>query len=137
MAPEPVVAAAPRATSATSSSRVTSAATVAAAPVVRGASSGNLYADGNCTWHVKSLRPDLPNNLGNANTWASRAAAQGLSTGSEPRVGAAAQFRGRMHVAYVTAVNGDGTVNISEMNYRGLYQVTSRTVPASSLIYIY
>lgn len=133
--PSPVVA---PATPASSSAQNANATVVrASAPAPRGSSSGNLYAAGNCTWHVKSLRPDLPNNLGNANTWAARAAAQGIPTGSTPRVGAAAQFKGRMHVAYVTAVNGDGTVTISEMNYRNLYEVTSRVVPASALTYIY
>lgn len=103
----------------------------------RGSNGGNLYTAGNCTWYVKSRRPDLPNNLGNANTWASRAASQGISTGSTPRVGAVAQARAGMHVAYVTAVNGDGTITISEMNYRNLYEVSSRVTPASNWIYIY
>jgi surface antigen len=81
------------------------------------------------------MRPDLPNNLGNANTWVSRAAAQGLATGSAPRVGAVGQQG--MHVVYVEAVNGDGTVTISEMNHAGLYVRTVRTVPASTFMYIY
>ena len=102
-----------------------------------GSSAGNLYDPGNCTWYVKSRRPDLPNNLGNANTWAARAAGQGYATGSTPRVGAAAQSRVGMHIVYVTAVNGDGTVAISEMNRRNLYEITSRIAPASSFIYIY
>lgn len=140
---QPVVATAAATTSPVSNNTRSVAAPTATvqpalAPVVaRGSSAGNRYTAGNCTWYVKSMRPDLPNNLGNANTWAARAAAQGLATGSTPRVGAAAQMRGYMHVAYVTAVNGDGTVTISEMNWRGLYQVSSRTVPASSLVYIY
>jgi surface antigen len=101
----------------------------------RGSSSGNTYAPGYCTWYVKNMRPDMPNNLGNANTWVARAAAQGLPTGSEPRVGAVGQQG--MHVVYVTAVNGDGTVTISEMNYKGLYVVSTRTVPSHSFNYIY
>jgi surface antigen len=103
--------------------------------VVRGSSSGNLYAPGNCTWHAKSMRPDMPNNLGNARTWVARAAAQGMATGTTPRVGAIAQRNN--HVAYVTGVNGDGTINISDMNYRSLYAVTYRTVPANQWSYIY
>ena len=104
----------------------------------RGSSSGNTYSPGNCTWYAKSRRPDLPNNLGNANTWYARAAAQGLSVGTEPRAGAiGATTAGDLgHVVYVESVNGN-TVTISEMNYRGLYSMNTRTVPASDFVYIY
>lgn len=105
------------------------------AGVSRGTSSGNTYSPGYCTWYAKNMRPDLPNNLGNANTWVARAAAQGLSTGSAPRVGAIGQQG--MHVVYVQSVNIDGTVTISEMNYGGLYKIGTRTVPASIFQYIY
>jgi len=101
----------------------------------RGSSSGNTYSAGYCTWYAKNLRPDLPNNLGNANTWVARAAAQGLATGSTPRVGAIGQQG--MHVVFVQQVNDDGTVTISEMNYRGLYVVSTRTVPANTFQYVY
>jgi surface antigen len=101
----------------------------------RGYVSGNTYAPGYCTWYAKNRRPDLPNNLGNADTWFARAAAQGYATGYAPRAGAIGQ-RG-MHVVYVERVNGDGTVTVSEMNYYGLYVVSSRTVPASYFVYIY
>lgn len=100
-----------------------------------GSSSGNLYTPGYCTWYAKNRRPDLPNNLGNADTWVSRAAAQGLPTGSAPRVGAIGQQG--MHVVYVESVNGDGTVTISEMNFEGLYVISSRTLSASNFRYIY
>lgn len=103
-------------------------------PVYRGSSSGNTYTYGYCTWYVKNMRPDLPNNLGNADTWVSRAAAQGLPTSSTPRVGAVGQQG--MHVVYVQSVNGDGTVTVSEMNFVGWNQVSTRTVPASSFMYI-
>lgn len=98
-------------------------------------SAGNLYTKGYCTWYVKNRRPDLPNNLGNAATWVTRAAAQGISTGSAPRIGAVGQRNN--HVVYVEAVNDDGTITISEMNYRALYEKTTRTVPASYFAYIY
>lgn len=101
----------------------------------RGTSAGNRYTAGYCTWYVKNMRPDLPNNLGNANTWVSRAAAQGMATGSSPRAGAVGQ-RG-MHVVYVESVNPDGSVTISEMNHKGLYVRTVRTLPASYFTYIY
>lgn len=104
-------------------------------PVSRGSVAGNTYTAGYCTWYAKNMRPDLPNNLGNADTWVARAAAQGLPTGSAPRVGAIGQQG--MHVVYVQSVNGDGTVTISEMNFNGLYVVSSRTVSAGNFSYIY
>jgi surface antigen len=101
----------------------------------RGSSSGNTYTPGYCTWYAKNRRPDLPNNLGNADTWVARAAAQGIPTGTAPRVGAIGQQG--MHVVYVERINADGTVTISEMNYQGLFTISSRTVPASTFSYIY
>lgn len=103
-----------------------------------GSSAGNLYGYGYCTWYVKNMRPDLPNNLGNANTWYSRASAQGMSVSSTPRAGAVGTTtRGSLgHVVYVHSVNGDGTINISDMNYRGWNQITYRTVSASEFLYI-
>jgi len=102
----------------------------------RGSSAGNTYAPGYCTWYVKNMRSDLPNQLGNGGSWSANAAAQGFATGSKPRVGAVAEQAG--HVAYVTGVNKNGTVNISEMNYGGgLGQVHTRTVSAKSFHYIY
>jgi surface antigen len=98
-------------------------------------SSGNRYVRGYCTWYVKNRRPDLPNNLGNASTWVSRAAAQGYSTGSTPVVGAVGQ-QGN-HVVFVEAVHGDGTVTVSEMNWNGWNVVSSRTVSAGAFTYIY
>jgi len=98
-------------------------------------SAGNTYYYGYCTYYAKSRRPDLPNNLGNADTWVARAAAQGLATGSTPRVGAIGQQG--MHVVYVESVNSNGTVTISEMNFNGWGVVSSRTVPAGSFMYIY
>ncbi len=99
------------------------------------AGAGNGYSAGYCTWYAKSKRPDLPNNLGNANTWVSRARAQGIPTGSTPRVGAIGQQG--MHVVYVEAVNNDGTVTISEMNFKGRGVISSRTVAAGTFQYIY
>lgn len=107
----------------------------AVAKAVRGSSGGNSYVYGYCTWYAKSRRPDLPNNLGNAVTWVARAQAQGIATGSAPRVGAVGQ-KGN-HVVYVEQVNSDGTVTISEMNRQGVGIQSSRTVPANYFIYIY
>lgn len=99
-------------------------------------SAGNTYFKGYCTWYVKERRPDLPNRLGNGGQWVASAAAQGYATGSTPQVGAVAETSG--HVAYVEAVNGDGTITISDMNgAAGFGNVGSRNVPASQYNYIY
>lgn len=113
-------------------------ANAAAATQPRGAVAGNTYTPGQCTWYVKNKRPDLPNNLGNANTWYSRAAAQGIPVGSTPRAGAAAMRTAGMHVVYVEAVNPDGTITISEMNYNYVpYSTRTRIADPSQFLYIY
>lgn len=105
-----------------------------------GDSAGNTYTPGNCTWYAKSRRPDIPNSLGNANTWYSRAASLGWNVGLTPKKGAVATTTAGWagHVAYVEGVSLDGQyVTISEMNYQGLYVVSSRTVHYSEFRYIY
>lgn len=100
----------------------------------------NTYDYGYCTWYVKNRRgASLPNRLGNANTWYSRAAASGMAVGSAPRAGAVGTTTAGPygHVVYVESVNDDGSVNVSEMNYRGWGIQTSRTAPASAFLYIY
>ena len=98
-------------------------------------SAGNGYAYGYCTWYVKNRRSDLPNDLGNAMTWASRAQGYGFATGSTPRVGAVGQAGN--HVVYVEQVLGNGSIVISEMNNVGWNVVNTRTASASSFTYIY
>lgn len=99
-------------------------------------SNGNTYFQGYCTWYAKDRRPDLPNMLGNGGEWVANAAAQGYATGSTPKVGAIAETSG--HVAYVEAVNPDGTVVISDMNGRaGFGNVGSYTASAGNYQYIY
>lgn len=101
---------------------------------------GNTYDYGYCTWYVKNRRgASIPNSLGNANTWYSRAAGMGMAVGTEPRAGAVGTTtRGSLgHVVYVESVNGDGTINISEMNYKGFGIQSSRTTSASEFVYIY
>jgi surface antigen len=106
--------------------------------VPRGPVSGNTYTPGYCTWYVKNRRPDLPNGLGNANTWYSRAAAMGMAVGSTPRAGAVGTTtRGDYgHVVYVESVSGN-TITISEMNYAGLYSQRTTTASAGDFLYIY
>lgn len=96
---------------------------------------GNTYTYGYCTWYVKNRRPDIPNGWGNAMDWFPNAQASGWPTGSTPRVGAVGT-QGN-HVVYVEQVNGDGTVTISEMNYRGWNVASSRVASSSDFRYIY
>lgn len=103
----------------------------------RSDSHGNLYAYGNCTHLAKELRPDLPNNLGNANMWYINAKAQGLPVGYEPAVGAVAEaITGYMHVAVVQKIDGD-RIYIIEKNYEGFNIVSSRWANASDFRYLY
>ncbi len=105
-------------------------------PVYATDSAGNTYFKGYCTWYAKERRPDLPNQLGNGGQWVANAAAQGYAPGSTPKVGAIAETAG--HVAYVEAVNPDGTIVISDMNGRaGFGNVGSYTASAGSYQYIY
>lgn len=110
----------------------------ASAPVYDGS---NTYSYGYCTWYVKNRRgASIPNGLGNANTWYSRAAANGMSVGSVPKPGAVGTTtRGSLgHVVYVESVNSDGSIVISEMNARaGWGKSNTRTAQASEFVYIY
>ena len=97
---------------------------------------GNTYGYGYCTWYVKNRRPDLPNGLGNADTWDDRAPGYGFKVGTHPRVGAAGVTKAYMHVVYIERVKGD-QVLVSEMNYAGWNVVSQRWAPASEFNYIY
>lgn len=106
----------------------------------------NGYDYGYCTWWVANKRAQaghpLPTDLGNAATWAIRAAEFGLPVGTAPAVGAAVVLSttadyGQGHVAYVTAVHPDGTMTISEMNYLGWDIPDTRVIPSAGYEYIY
>ena len=74
--------------------------------------------------------------MGNAISWARAAASAGYSVDGNPRSGDVLYHRnigGAGHVAYVEAVNGDGSLSVSDMNYPTWGRVTRRTVPASEL----
>lgn len=101
---------------------------------------GNTYDYGYCTWYVKNRRgASIPNGLGNANTWYSRARAMGMAVGTTPVAGAVGTTtRGSLgHVVYVESVNSDGTIQISEMNAPTWGKTTYRTASASEFLYIY
>lgn len=91
----------------------------------------NGYDRGFCTWYVANRRNEigkkLPSNLGDAWTWDDRAKAAGLHVDTSPAFGAAIVTKSTVrpgHVAFVEAVNADGSVWISEMNSRGQRSIT-------------
>ena len=82
---------------------------------------GNSYPIGQCTWGVKELAPWASNWWGNANTWAIYASAQGYRVGDVPVVGAIAVWDGGEdgHVADVTDVQSENSIQVLEANYDG------------------
>lgn len=97
---------------------------------------GGPYGAGQCTQWAWSKRRDLPSTLGNANTWASRAAAAGYVVNRTPSAGAIFQTSSGWygHVGYVESVNGDGSITVTEMNYNYRpYMVIRATIPASAV----
>ncbi|HEV3129600.1 MAG TPA: CHAP domain-containing protein [Solirubrobacteraceae bacterium] len=100
------------------------------------------YTPGQCTAYVASLAPWVLQygNLGNANTWASRAMASGAKLSSTPYPGAVAVWGANQggafsdgHVALVTGVQSNGLPTVSEMNWTsGPFRADTRAVPASS-----
>lgn len=80
----------------------------------------------------------VPESWGNANTWASRAAAMGYTVSNTPVVGSIGQTsRGYYgHVVVVLEVHGN-TTTIGEMNYDGAGGVREREASISEFVYIY
>ncbi|MBX3098599.1 MAG: CHAP domain-containing protein [Salinibacterium sp.] len=69
---------------------------------------------------------------GNASQWEYAWEQHGWPISDTPIVGSVAWFGWSNHVAYVKAINGDGTVLVEEYNYvPGIY--TQRTIPISSV----
>jgi len=103
------------------------------------------YGYRNCTdwvaFKLKSLGKFVPGGLGNAKSWDDRAPGFGLTVTRTPTVGSAAISNSGTygHVMYVEAVNGDGSILISDYNRAGtgLYSTsTLSTGTASQLSYV-
>jgi len=81
----------------------------------------NGYDYGNCTWYVAN-EIAVPNNWGNAATWAYYAALSGWNVSTVPTVNSIAQTGdaagGEGHVGIVRAVNGN-EVEVQDMNNYG------------------
>lgn len=96
---------------------------------------GGPYGAGQCTQWAWYKRQDLPSTLGNANAWARSAAAAGYVVNNTPAAGAILQTSSGWygHVGYVEAVNPDGSIIMSEMNYGIPFRVIRSTIPASAV----
>ena len=101
---------------------------------------GNAYATGQCTYWAYERRKQMgigtPSYLGNGGYWWRSAPSYGLRVDHNPQVGAALSFLPGQdgadgtygHVAVVEAVYGDGTFQISEMNWGGPWIMHYRTL---------
>ncbi len=112
--------------------------------------SSRLFAYRNCTdwvaWRLAATNgvAGFNNNYGgrrwgNANTWDDTARALGIPVNSTPARGAVAQTDAGSfgHVAWVSSVNGDGTVTVEEYNRGGKGEYSLRTASATSFVYIH
>ncbi|MBO4813221.1 LysM peptidoglycan-binding domain-containing protein [Candidatus Saccharibacteria bacterium] len=92
---------------------------------------------GQCVDWASYMRPDLGGlMLGNANAWARNAAAKGYTVNRSPSAGAIFQTSSGWygHVGYVEAVNGDGSITVTEMNYSYVpYRVIRAIIPADKV----
>ncbi len=76
---------------------------------------------------------------GNANEWPASAAADGIPTGSTPKVGAVAiMYVGYYgHAMYVEGINGNGTIRVSQFNWGIRGEYSEMNVNPSGLTFIY
>ena len=117
-------------------------------PAVKSENSTNTYPVGQCTWGVKQVATWASNWWGNAGDWAANAASQGYVVGTQAEVGAIVCWTdpdSYGHVAYVTAVNASGQIQVLESNYgnkqwidnyRGWFDPTKSNT-AGTVSYIY
>ena len=111
-------------------------------PSFRAAINGGYF--GQCTYYVfnRMAQVGTPighSMMGNAAEWPAYARSYGYSVSNSPSAGSAIVFQQGLagadptygHVAFVEAVNADGSLYISEMNVRGLNVISYRTIPAS------
>ena len=111
-------------------------------PSYRAALNGGYF--GQCTYYVfnRMAQVGTPighSMMGNAAEWPSYARSYGYSVSHSPSAGSAIVFQQGLagadptygHVAFVEAVNADGSLYISEMNVQGLNVISYRTISAS------
>jgi LysM repeat protein len=93
----------------------------------------NKFPVGWCTYYVATKRNVTWN--GDAGYWYANASAQGYPVGPTPKVGSIMvtweSWAG--HVAYVEAVNPDGSWMVSEMNWVAFNTISERTIKPGQL----
>jgi LysM repeat protein len=91
------------------------------------------FPAGWCTWYVATKRNVTWR--GDAGYWYANASAQGYPVGPTPKVGAimVAWESWAGHVAYVEAVNADGSWVVSEMNWIAFDVINERTIKPGQL----
>lgn len=117
---------------------------VVSQPVSTG-DSGNSYPYGQCTWYAYERRKELGlpvgSFFGNGGMWGASALALGYLVDNRPQVGDIVSFQPGQewadptygHVAIVEKVNDDGSIEISEMNVKGVGVISTRTIGASAV----
>ena len=94
----------------------------------------NTYAKGQCTYYVfDRVKEDhhlISNQWDDAKYWANKAKKQGYTVNENPTKGSILHYpKGKHgHVAYVEQVNNDGSLIVSDMNFRKPYEITTRFV---------
>ena len=92
-------------------------------------------------WKVASTGRYMPywGGRGNANEWPASAAADGIATGSTPKVGSVAiMYVGYYgHSMYVEGINGNGTIHVSQFNWGIRGENSELNVNPSGLTFIY
>lgn len=102
------------------------------------------------TWAQAGFGGNKPEFLGNASEWARLAAESGIAVSSIPKAGGWVTFQPGVkimttggsgttpstgHIGFVEAVNGDGTVTVSDMNgFAGLHNTGTYTLTASGAV---
>lgn len=102
---------------------------------------------GQCTWYVYNrlaqLGAPIPYSMmGNGGEWGSYARSYGYSVTNTPKAGTAVSFQGGEagintyygHVAFVEEVYADGSILVSEMNFRGEFVLSTRVISASQAV---
>ena len=113
---------------------------------------GNNYPVGQCTWYVANRLVEtgtvgnaLSSNNGNGQDWVRNLVAKGWRFSTTPTPGAVCSTAGGFdfttvaygHVAFVEAVNDDGTFLISECNYLGVQDKVHYRVLSNQAYYTF
>ncbi|PTK27027.1 CHAP domain-containing protein [Mammaliicoccus sciuri] len=100
---------------------------------------GNYYQEGQCTFYVfeERLKIDkkISSSWGDAKHWDDHAKEEGYKVNGQPSEGSILQtdYGELGHVAIVEEVKNDGSIVVSDMNYKKPYEVTSRLITPDRL----